>query len=446
MKGLFKSMPWSNLVPRHDLLVEQNNFSGAQCSGATNGVNAKADWLQLWKPLLALDSTNGYGLAYLPRPTPCNLPNNGGTFNPSPRIVLDRTKANALGISCATWKAQWVSPGETSALKNGFGPTAAVCNDSGSGPVAFSVKPGSIGCGGLCDRVLQLTKNPSGSGNSPNIVATNSTFDLETDVELSDDGQTSTITGQILRNGLPEGDPIPLNGSDLLFRKLPSAALDAAGNFLVAWEEENAAGTDDIVAARFSSSLEPLEPPFVLNDTTDGQQAEPWVSSDDSGNTVVVWTSYSEDDEVAGDIYGKRLDSLGQPVESEFLVSTDNQNNQFMSQVQLDGDGGFVVAWTEELVTDPPSLSAVASVRSKKAATHKRAGGVYYRVFGKDGRPRGAERRVASGNTGQDRLSRLEVHRHGGFKIRWNGTDGSDRDLGEREQECDREGNPKGEH
>jgi hypothetical protein len=451
MKGLFKSMPWSDLVPRHSLLVEQNNFpggSGTKCSDATSGPLARADRLQLWKPLLAMDATKTYGLAYLPRPTLCNLPDNQNSYNvpfkPSTSIVLDRAKANALGISCATWTGQWVSPGDTSGL-NGFGSTPAACTDSGSGPVRFTAQ-NTIACQDKCDRVLKLTRKTGGSGNSPNIVASGSSVDLETTVEISNDGQTSTITGQVSRNGLPRGGPISLSGSDLLFRKLPSSALDAEGNFLVVWEEENAAGTDDIIAARFSASMEPLGLPLLLNDTTDGQQAEPWVSGDDSGNTVAVWTSYSEDDEIAGDIYGKVLDNSGQPIGSEFLISTEIQGNQSMPQVQMDGDGGFVVAWTAEPAGDPPAQSATARVDTTRNAVQKKEGGVYYRVFGAYGQPRGVERRVDSGNLGQDRLSRLEVHRHGGFKIRWSGTDPAGRDQGEREQECDRDGNPKGEH
>jgi hypothetical protein len=458
LKGLFRSMPWSDLVPRHDLLVEQNNFSGNQCTA--NGVTAKADWLQLWKPHLALDVANGYGLAYLPRPTRCAFPSPPSPpppgppiyYNPSTSIVLNRAKANALGISCATWAGRWISP-EITGIATSFISVDAICMDSGSGPVSFTVPQGKITCNELCDRVLKLTKKTSAAQNSPNIVASSSTADLDTGIELSEDGQTSTITGQVSRNGLPMGDPILLSGSDLLFRKLPSAALDASGNFLVVWEEENATGTDDIVAARFNSSMEPIVPPFLLNDTTDGQQAEPWVSGDASGDTVAVWTNYSQDDEIAGDIYGKVLDSSGQPAGSEFLISTDNQGNQSMPQVQMDGDGGFVVAWTREPPGDtldvippgdgdPTTVSAEASA----GARQEKKSGVYYRVFGANGRARGPERRVDSGNSGRDRLSRLEVHRHGGFKIHWRAFDAAGRDQGEREQEHDQDGNPSGSH
>jgi hypothetical protein len=449
MKGLFKSMPWSDLPPRHDLLVEQNNFSGTACTHATYGNLSKTDWLQLWKTHLALDAAGGYGLAYLPRPTKCTL--SGSVFNTSTSIVLDRAKASTLGISCVTWRGEWISPGPTSG-SNGFSLTPATCIDSGSGPVKFVVPQGKITCNDLCDRVLKLTKRTSATSNSPNAFASNSTVDLLTSVEISEDGQSSTIWGQILSDGLPIGDPIPLSGPDLLFRKLPSAVFDASGNFLVVWEEENEAGTDDIVLARFDSSLEPLGPAFVLNDTLEGQQAEPWASGDDSGDTVVAWTNYSEDDAIAGDIYVKRLDSFGQPVESETLVSAENEGNQSLPQVQMDGDGGFVVAWTSEPPIDnldvvpPPDESSDFSVAKAAPAVRKNKGGVYFRVFGADGRPRGPERRVSSGNPGQDRLSRLEVHRHGGFKIRWREFDTSGSDKGEREQEHDQDGKSVGEN
>lgn len=457
LKGLFKSMPWSELKPRHDLLVEQNNFSGTQCNNATQGIFPKADWLQLWKPHFAIDANSTYALAYLPRPTPCTpcpappasctLPNgtpNGTPYLPSTSIVIERAKANALGISCATWTGQWVSPGST-AHPDGFVSTGAACLDTANGPVKFMVRPNTVECIERCDRVLKLTRNTSGFQNSPNIVASYS-IDLQTDVQISDDGQTSTIIGQISRNGWVRGEPIPLSGPDQLFRKLPSAALDAEGNFLVVWEEENSAGTDDIFAARFNSLVEPLGSPFLINDTTDGQQAEPWISGDDSGDTVAVWTSYSEDEELAGDIYGKVLDSSGQPIGPEFLVSIDSQGNQFMPQVQMVGDGSFVVAWTEEPSGDPTGELTAASAETAKIAGRRKEGGVYYRVFGYGGRSRGPERRVDSGSQRQARLSRLEVHRDGGFKIRWHEVDAAGHDQGEREQEHDRDGDPKGEH
>ena len=447
LKGLFKSLPWTTLIPRHDALVEQNNFPGTQtqCAGAANGpasgAQDKADWLQLWKPLIAFDSTTGYGLAYLPRPAPCTIKGQTTPYNPTTSIVISR--ANNLNISCSTWKGQWISPGDTS-VPNGFGPTTATCIDSGGGPIKFVVPQGSLTCNGNCDRVLKLTRMTSGTGNSPKIVANTSSADLEPDVDISDDGQTSTIIGQLSRNGLRVGGPVPLSGSDLLFRKLPSAALDAGGNFLIAWEEENAAGTDDIMAARFDPRLEPLGLPFMLNDTVDGQQAEPWVSGDDSGNTVAVWTSYSEDEQIAGDIYGKVMDSSGQPLGSELLISTDNQGNQFMPQVQMDGDGGFVVAWNEEA---PDDLSDQSSLTTgtvlAKASASRVMGGVYYRIFGADGRPRGDARRVDGSNPGQARLSRLEVHRHGGFTIRFHGRSASGQNDGEHSREYNRDGNPE---
>lgn len=446
-------MPWTDLIPRHDLLVEQNSASSVLCNGTTfpgNGAFSKGDWLQIWKPLLATDSLTNYGLAYLPRPMKCAI-NSGGTttiVKPNTSIVLDRTQASGLGISCAAFTGQWVSPGDTSGA-NGFAAVSAVCTTSNSA-IIFAEPQAPLACGANCDRVLKLTRKVPISQNALNLTTVPG-IDLLTDVAFSDDGQTSVITGQVWSDGLPVGDPVPLSGPDLLFRKLPSATLDADGNFFIAWEEENPAGTDDIVGARFDSSLEPLEPPFFLNDTTDGQQSEPWVSSDDSGMIVAVWTSYSEDEEIGGDIYGKVFDSLGDPLGPELLVSSDTLGNQFMPQVQMDGDGGFVIAWTAQppsdptvVSDDPTTLSVSAGVRSTKAAARKKTGGVYYRVYGAAGRPHGVERHVESGNSGQDSLRKLEVHRHGGFKILWHEVDSNGVDQGDHEQEYGQDGAPQG--
>jgi hypothetical protein len=169
LKGLFRLMPWSGLIPRHDLLVEQNDFPATQCGG-----KPKADWLQLWKPHLALDFVSGYGLAYLPRPTRCTLSNNT-SHNTSTSIALDRVKANALGISCATWTGMWVSPGSTDPEKDGFRDAVATCTDSGSGPVTFSVAKTKVACAEKCDRVLKLTRKTRSSQSSPNVSASGST-------------------------------------------------------------------------------------------------------------------------------------------------------------------------------------------------------------------------------------------------------------------------------
>ncbi len=398
-----------------------------------------------------MDASGSYALAYLPRPTSCTHTTTTGTtttvtpFSPTTSLVLTNANSgsvnNSLGIVCSDWTAKWTSP-----APGAFADAVAGCNVSANGStVTFSVKANTVTCGASCDRVLQLTRKVHSTGNSPNIVFSGTAVDLEPGVTLSDDGQTATITGQLSRNGLPMGGAVVLSGTNGAFRKLPSVALDAASNFLVVWEEENPDGTDDVVATRFDSRGRPLGSPFVVNDTTEGQQSEPWVSGDDSGNTVAVWTSYSDDDTIAGDIYGKVFDSSGQPLGPEFLISTDNLGNQILPQVQMDGDGGFVVAWTDESAGDPPPASLAAATAKAKGFPGS-GRGVYYRVFDSAGRPRGASRRVESGDSGQDRLTRLEVQRHGGFKLHWRGGDAGGHGNGEHEQDCDQDGNPTGNH
>lgn len=425
MRGLFKALPWSNLTPQHDWLIEQNSLAPSSCTPTAGGQTPKASWLQLWKPHLALES-NAYGLAYLPRPTNCTSPG----FTPSRNIVLNRSKANAFGIRCANFKGTWVS----AATPAQFADVKAVCTERGS-TITISPKT-TIACGESCDRVLVITRQTTSAANSP-VVAGPLMVDLEPDVVISEDGLSSTIVGQASRNGLDIRESIRLSGLEPRFRKLPSAALDAAGNFLVAWEEESDAGTDDIVAARFDSRLKSLGEPFLLNDTTAGQQAEPWVSGDDSSQLVVVWTSYSEDDKIGGDIYGKLIDKDGAPINREFLITVENQGNQFLPQVQMIGGGKFVVSWTE----DTGSGSEKSLDGTSSAVKGERSSGVYYRVFAADGRPRGPQHRVDTGNR-RARLSRLEAHPHGGFTIHWRESDARGRERGERARKHDSNGYP----
>jgi hypothetical protein len=126
----------------------------------------------------------------------------------------------------------------------------------------------------------------------------------------------------------------------------PSIAVDAAGNFVVAWRTFSpGGGAYDISAQRYASSGAPLGAEFRVNSYFPNAQVAPSVASDATGNFVVVWQSENQDGSMQG-IFGQRYMSSGVPVGPEFLVNTYTTSNQYLPSVAADPSGNFVVVWT----------------------------------------------------------------------------------------------------
>jgi hypothetical protein len=126
----------------------------------------------------------------------------------------------------------------------------------------------------------------------------------------------------------------------------PSIAVDASGNFVVAWRTFSPGGGDyDIVAQRYAGSGAPLGAEFRVSSYFPNAQAAPSVAADATGNFVVVWQSENQDGSMQG-IFGQRYLSSGVPLGSEFLVNTYTTSNQYLPSVAADPSGNFVVVWT----------------------------------------------------------------------------------------------------
>jgi len=84
---------------------------------------------------------------------------------------------------------------------------------------------------------------------------------------------------------------------------------------------------------------------FRVNTYTTNYQAAPRISSDGSGNFVVVWQSKNQDHSLLG-VYGQRYSSAGAALGGEFKVNTYTTSYQSYPAIAEDSAGNFVVAWT----------------------------------------------------------------------------------------------------
>ena len=122
----------------------------------------------------------------------------------------------------------------------------------------------------------------------------------------------------------------------------PVIAVDASGNFVVVWNSYFSGRSNEIFGRRFDSNCSPLSDEFQINIETSGNQREPSVAMDAAGNFVVAWYGPGENKE---DIFARRFDPNGQPLGSEFCVNTYTNDRQLYPDVAMDNDGGFIIVW-----------------------------------------------------------------------------------------------------
>jgi hypothetical protein len=147
-------------------------------------------------------------------------------------------------------------------------------------------------------------------------------------------------------DGTPDGGEFRVNTYTGDFEYWPSVAMDGAGDFVVAWTSFRQDGSDDgVYAQRYQSDGTPDGAEFRVNTYTTSSQYGPSVAMDADGDFVIAWTSWGQDGSDYG-VYAQRYQSDGTPDGAEFRVNTYTTDRQAGPSVAMDADGDFVVAWT----------------------------------------------------------------------------------------------------
>lgn len=167
----------------------------------------------------------------------------------------------------------------------------------------------------------------------------------------------TTLAGCLLLPGpisgqgpVPLGDEFQVNTYTTLFQRAPAVSLDSLGNFVVVWESNGSAGDDtglSIQGQRFDSTGTAVGGEFQVNTFITGNQDEPSVGTDGSGNFVVVWASDGSpgDDDSSLSIQGQRFDSAGVAVGAQFQANSSTDGLQANPDIAVHPDGSFTVVW-----------------------------------------------------------------------------------------------------
>jgi hypothetical protein len=149
--------------------------------------------------------------------------------------------------------------------------------------------------------------------------------------------------------GVAQGSEFLVNTTTTNYQESPSIAMDSNGDFVITWESytygQNNTDGYDVFAQRFNAAGVPQGIEFMVNTVTSSDQYRSSIAMDADGDFVIAWSSQSQDGASHG-VYAQRYNASGQAQGTEFLVNTETSADQDYSSVAMDSDGDFVIAWT----------------------------------------------------------------------------------------------------
>ena len=139
--------------------------------------------------------------------------------------------------------------------------------------------------------------------------------------------------------GSTVGSEFQINVGSVSAQAAPAAAADADGDFIVVWN--GTAGTAPAAfARRFSSSGTGLGSEFRVDSYAVGPgPSDVDVAADAAGDFLVAWNDLG--------INGRRFSSAGAPLGSQFRISSTLSPSETAPDVAADGAGNFVVVWVD---------------------------------------------------------------------------------------------------
>ncbi|MBX9258673.1 putative Ig domain-containing protein [Desmonostoc muscorum CCALA 125] len=201
--------------------------------------------------------------------------------------------------------------------------------------------------------------------------------------------------------GIPQGNEFQVNTSTTGDQINPTVAIDATGDFVISWQSQDGSGSG-IYAQRYNSAGVAQGNEFQVNTSTTNDQINPTVAMDAAGDFVISWASNGQDGSGFG-IYAQRYNSAGVAQGNEFKVNTYTDENQGNPTVAMDADGDFVISW-QSYYQESSSYSYY---------------GIYAQRYNSAGVPQGNEFQVNSYATKNQMNSTVAMDATGNFVISW---------------------------
>jgi hypothetical protein len=278
--------------------------------------------------------------------------------------------------------------------------------------------------------------------------------------------------------GEPQGEEFRVNTFTLSTQATPSIAMGADGDFVIAWEsfEQDGSGAG-VFAQRFDAAGAPQGPEFRVSTFAPGHQAAPSVAMNANGDFVVAWQSDLQGGDPLG-IYAQAFNAAGAPQGGEFHVNVFTPNGQAQPSVAMADDGSFVIAWqsfgqqnsdtrvyarrynpTRQPGPEFPVHSSTAANGSEASVAmdadgefvitwtgneHSTSRQIYARMYNSAGAPKASAFRVNTFPASQLPYPSVAMNAHGNFVIAWRSRFQDGSDFGAYAQRYNAAGQPQG--
>jgi hypothetical protein len=170
-------------------------------------------------------------------------------------------------------------------------------------------------------------------------------------------GQYDVLAQRYDAAGVAKGANFVVNASTGGTQNFPAVAMDAAGDFVIAWQSDASDGDGHGIVAQLRGPAGAIrKADFRVNTYTTGPQSIPSVAMDAGGRFLVIWHSLNQDG-AGGGVFGQRFDANGLPEGGEFRVNPFTSGSQANSRVSVDADGDAVALWHSDAAQDGSAKS-----------------------------------------------------------------------------------------
>ena len=148
-------------------------------------------------------------------------------------------------------------------------------------------------------------------------------------------------------SGVAQGVEIRVNTVTANNQHQPSVAMDANGNFVVAWASDGQdGGGSGVYAQRYNAAGTAQGAAFLVNTTTANDQVIPFVAMNASGTFVIAWEADGGQDGAGAGVYAQRYNAAGAAQGAEFRVNVTTAGDQNIDDLAMDSAGNFIVTWS----------------------------------------------------------------------------------------------------
>ncbi len=201
---------------------------------------------------------------------------------------------------------------------------------------------------------IQINSTTLGDQQLPSVVrASDGTFTVAWQSTNDQDGDGIGVFMRRFNNaGTALTGETQVNGTTNLNQSQPAAGGNADGEFVIAWSSDSQDGSSTaVVARRYDATGAAQGAEFLVNSYSAGAQNNPAVALNADGDFMIAWVSANQDGNLTG-VYAQRYDQAGAAVGVEFRVNTTTANFQEEPDITVRGADEPIVTYSSGSASD----------------------------------------------------------------------------------------------